>query len=139
MIDRARAVNGWTMQEVHDMHKSGEHCNLIGQQPDVIEGLKKYGIILSCGPDYISEAPAWIRDYGPKIEPFIEPFRTWIELGVALAGQHYGAGALSRGASEAIGGAGGGEWNLLNPGSCREGAGTHPCSFEGRILAASSM
>jgi predicted amidohydrolase YtcJ len=110
MIDRARAVNGWTMQEVHDMHMSGEHCNLIGQQPDIIEGLKKYGIILSCGPDYISEAPDWIRDYGPKIEPFIEPFRTWIESGVALVGQHYGAGALSRGASEAIGGAVGGRF-----------------------------
>ena len=110
MIDRARAVNGWTMQEVRDMHMSGEHCNLIGKQPDIIEGLKRYGIILSCGPDYISEAPDWIKDYGPQIEPFIEPFKTWIESDVKLVGQHYGAGALSRGASKAIGGAVGGRF-----------------------------
>jgi predicted amidohydrolase YtcJ len=90
MVEGARVANGWSMQEVHDMHMTGEHCNLIGKQPDVIEGLKKYGIILSCGPDIIKEAPDWVRDYGAQIEPFILPFRTWIESGVKLVGQHWG-------------------------------------------------
>ncbi|MBI2821826.1 MAG: amidohydrolase family protein [Acidobacteria bacterium] len=96
MIERARAVNGWTIQEVHDMHMTGEHCDVVGQQPDIIDGLKKYGIILSCGADYIRYAPDFIRDYGPAVEPFIEPFRTWIESGVKLVGQHFGGGALRR-------------------------------------------
>ena len=65
MIDRARAVNGWTMQDVRDMRMTGEHCNLIGQQPDIIQSLKDYGIILSCGPDYIRDFRNWIQDYGP--------------------------------------------------------------------------
>ncbi|MBI2823020.1 MAG: amidohydrolase family protein [Acidobacteria bacterium] len=99
MVDRARAVNGWTMQEVHDMHMTGEHCNVVGKQPDVIEGLKKYGIILSCGPDIIKEAPDWIRDYGPQIEPFILPFKTWIESGVKLVGQHWGSGTIRSGSN----------------------------------------
>ena len=91
MIDRARAVNGWTMQQVRDMKLTGEHCNLIGQQPDIIQKLKDYGIILSCGINYLREAADWIADYGPQIEPFIIPFKTWIDSGVKLVGQHHGS------------------------------------------------
>lgn len=91
MIDRARAVNGWTMQDVRDMRMTGEHCNLIGQQPDIIQSLKDYGIILSCGPDIVGESPAWVKDYGEQIEPFIIPLKTWIESGVKVVGQHYGS------------------------------------------------
>ncbi|MBI2821722.1 MAG: amidohydrolase family protein [Acidobacteria bacterium] len=104
MVDQAIAGTGITLDDVRNMQFSLEHCNLIGKQPDVIEGLKKYGIILSCGPDYISESPAWVKDYGPEIESFILPFRTWIESGVKLVGQHYGGGAWRRGGEGAIGG-----------------------------------
>ncbi len=90
MIDEAREVNGWTMQQVRDMRVTGEHCNLIGQQPEVIQGLIDYGVYLSCGPDIVSESPAWVRDYGEQIQPFILPFKTWLEAGVKLVGQHYG-------------------------------------------------
>ncbi|MBI2822795.1 MAG: amidohydrolase family protein, partial [Acidobacteria bacterium] len=89
LIDRARAVNGWTIQEVHDMHMTGEHCNVVGKLPDVIEGLKKYGIILSCGTS-VGETEAWISDYGPEIAPFVKPFKTWIDSGVKLVGQSWG-------------------------------------------------
>jgi len=91
MIDMARKINGWTMQQVRDMRMTGEHCNLIGKDPEMIRQLKEYGLILSCGPDLVSESPAWIRDYGDEIQPFILPFKTWIESGVKLVGQHYGS------------------------------------------------
>jgi predicted amidohydrolase YtcJ len=97
MIERAREVNGWSMQEIHDMHMTGEHCNLIGKQPDIIEGLKKYGIILSCGPEFITDSPMWIADYGPEIDKFIEPWKTWIESGVKLVGQSWGSGTIRSG------------------------------------------
>ncbi|MBI2822620.1 MAG: amidohydrolase family protein [Acidobacteria bacterium] len=97
MIDRAREANGWTVQEVHDMMMTGEHCGVIGKLPDVVEGIKKYGIMLSCGPDIVSESPNWIRDYGPEIDSFVLPFKTWINSGVRLVGQHYGSGALRPG------------------------------------------
>ncbi len=97
MIDRAREVNGWTMQQVRDMRMTGEHCDVIGQQPEILEGLKNYGIILSCGADYLRYASGFINDYGPQIEPFILPFKTYIESGVKLVGQHYGGGALRQG------------------------------------------
>jgi len=76
---------------VRDMRMTGEHCNLIGQQPDIIQSLKDYGIILSCGPDIVGESPAWVKDYGEQIEPFIIPLKTWIESGVKVVGQHYGS------------------------------------------------
>ena len=34
-----------------------------------------------------------IKDYGPQIEPFLEPFKTWIDSGVKLVAQGYGARA----------------------------------------------
>ena len=99
MIERAREATGKTVQEIHDMHMTGEHCDVIGKQPDIIEGLKKYGIILSCGPNYINYAPGFIKDYGPQIEPYILPFKTWIESGVKLVGQHYGSGSARPGSA----------------------------------------
>ena len=78
------------MQQVRDMRVTGEHCNLIGKSPEIIQGLKDYGVYLSCGPDIVSESPAWVRDYGEQIQPFILPFKTWLESGVKLVGQHYG-------------------------------------------------
>jgi predicted amidohydrolase YtcJ len=93
MIDMAREVNGWTMQDVRAMQMTGEHCNLIGKQPDVIQKLKDYGIMLSCGPDIVQESPEWLKDYGPQYEKFMLPFNTWIKSGVKLVGQHYATGA----------------------------------------------
>ncbi len=90
MIDMAREVNGWTMQQVRDMRLTGEHCNLIGKDPEMIKQLVDYGIILSCDPALVDESPAWIRDYGEQIQPFMLPFKTWIESGVKLVGQSYG-------------------------------------------------
>ena len=97
MIDRAREVNGWSMEDVRAARLTGEHCNLIGKAPDIIQGLKEYGIILSCGPNYLHDTRDWIKDYGPQIEPFILPFKTWLDSGVKLVGQHFGARARDQG------------------------------------------
>jgi predicted amidohydrolase YtcJ len=90
MIDRAREANGWSIEDVRKMNMTGEHCGVIGKLPDVIEGLVKYGITISCGPNIISESPLWLRDYGEQMMPFVLPFKTWIEKGVQLVGQHWG-------------------------------------------------
>ena len=97
MVDQARESAGITVEQIREKGFSLEHCDLIGKQPDVIEKLKRYGIILSCGPDYIRDFRNWIRDYGPgtpNIEDFFIPFNTWIKEGVRLVGQHYGGGAF---------------------------------------------
>ena len=97
MIDNAREVNGWSMEEVRSMRLTGEHCNVIGKQPDIIQGLKDYGVYLSCGANYLHDVREWIKDYGPQIEDFLLPFNTYIESGVKLVGQHYGASSRRHG------------------------------------------
>ena len=103
MIDQARAASGMSMEDIRNLQMTVEHCNLIGKQPDIIQGLKDYGIMLSCGPDLISEAPDWINDYGPQMNDFILPMKTWIESGIKIAGQHYGGGAFGRPGEGSVG------------------------------------
>ena len=103
MIDRARAANGMSMEEIRAMQMTTEHCDVVGKQPDIIQGLKDYGIILSCAPDLISESPNWIKDYGPQMNDFILPMKTWIESGVKIVGQHYGGGAFGRPGEGSVG------------------------------------
>ena len=100
MIEGAREATGMTVEQIRDQHFSLEHCDMIGKQPDIIDLLKKYGFIISCGPDYITDFRDWVKDYGattPNLEDFFLPFNTWIQSGVKLVGQHYGGGALRGG------------------------------------------
>ncbi|MCH8818834.1 MAG: amidohydrolase family protein [Acidobacteria bacterium] len=87
MIDRARAANGMSMEDIRNMKMTTEHCNLIGKQPDIIQKLKDYGIIISCGPDYIRDVrpqPDWdaaarhLRDTLPFLPA--DDAEGWLEL-----------------------------------------------------------
>ncbi len=94
MVDRAREASGFSMEYIRSLQMTGEHCNVIGKLPDVIQKLKDYNFILSCGPDLIREAPLWTKDYGAEMADAFElPFQTWIDSGVRLVGQHYGSGS----------------------------------------------
>lgn len=99
-IDGARAATGMAVEQIRDMHFSLQHCDMIGKQLEIIDLVKKYGFIFSCGPNYITAFRNWIKDYGartPNIEDFFLPFNTWINSGVKLVGQHYGGGTLRGG------------------------------------------
>ena len=95
MIDEARAEAGLTVQQIHDEHYAIEHCDQMSKLPEVMDKLKEYGIIISCGPNYLGTYEALIRDYGEYNDPehlrkFMLPFKTWIESGVQVVGQHFG-------------------------------------------------
>jgi predicted amidohydrolase YtcJ len=105
MVDSAIKDTGMTIEDVREQHYALEHCDMIGKQPDVIDRLKRYGIIISCGPDLMSTFAPTVRDYGPYNSPehlktFFLPFKTWIESGVLLVGQHWGGGAFAEGGGE---------------------------------------
>ena len=100
MVDRAREDRGLSMEYIRNLQMTGEHCNVIGKLPEIIQKLKDYNMILSCGPDLIREAPLWTKDYGAQMaDDFELPFQTWINSGVRLVGQHYGSGADNAGSS----------------------------------------
>ena len=105
MVQGAMQEANLSLDHIREQMFTLEHCNMIGKLPDTIATLKKYNFMLSCGPNFIDEGRAWVKDYGPtnpKILDFLIPFNTWIQSGVNLVGQHYGGGALR-------GGEGGGE------------------------------
>jgi hypothetical protein len=99
MIDGAIKGTNMTVDTIREQHFALEHCDMIGKLPDVIDKLKRYGLMISCGPDLMSNFAQTVRDYGPYNKPehlssFFMPFKTWIESGVLVVGQHYGGGAL---------------------------------------------
>jgi predicted amidohydrolase YtcJ len=98
MIDEAIEGTGLTVEDVRNEHYAVEHCDQIGKLPDIIDSIKKYGIIISCDPHYIATFEALIRDYGEYNDPehlrkFMLPYKTWIESGVQVVGQNTGGPA----------------------------------------------
>jgi predicted amidohydrolase YtcJ len=98
MIDTAIKGTDITVEDIRNEHFALEHCDMIGKQPDVIDKLKRYGFFISCGPDLMENFAPTVRDYGPYNDPehlksFFFPFKTWIESGVLLVGQHWGSGS----------------------------------------------
>ncbi len=88
MIDIARQNRGWTVEDVRKMRFTVEHAPVIGKQPDVIAGLKKFGIMVSISPGYFADAPDYVKDYGPAVLPFISPVKSLIDAGVRVVGQN---------------------------------------------------
>ncbi len=95
MIDEAREEAGLTVEQIYNEHYAVEHCDQIGKLPEIMDMIKKYGIIISCGPGLMGTFEALIRDYGPYNDPehlrkFMMPFKTWIESGIQVVGQSFG-------------------------------------------------
>ncbi|MBI4444010.1 MAG: amidohydrolase family protein [Acidobacteria bacterium] len=89
MIELARSNTGATVEDYRKLRMTVEHAPSIGKVPDIIKGLKDYGIIVSIGTGHYLRAPAYLQDYGPKIEPFITPVRSLLANGVKTVGQNH--------------------------------------------------
>jgi predicted amidohydrolase YtcJ len=100
MVEGAMADANLSLDYIREQQFSFEHCDMIGKRPDIIEILKKYNFMISCGPDYLRDGRGWVKDYGPTSPNVLDaliPFNTWIKSGVNLVGQHYGGGAVRGG------------------------------------------
>ena len=87
MVESVMEETGMTVEDIRRLRLTLEHNEALGTKPDVIEGLKKYGIILSVHPNRLFRAPDYIRDYGPAAEQFMQPIKTWLDQGVKVVGQ----------------------------------------------------
>ncbi|MBI4441763.1 MAG: amidohydrolase family protein [Acidobacteria bacterium] len=85
LIDMVRDNTGMTVEDVRKMRFTMEHSPAIGAVPDIIEGLKKYGIYVKAGR--FSGVNDYFRDYGPGIEPFLSRPRTLLDHGVKVVGE----------------------------------------------------
>lgn len=88
MIETAMKNTGMTVDDVRKLRMTVEHAPAIGKQPDVVEGLRKYGIIVSASPGYFDDSPDFVKDYGPKVIPFLMPIKSLMNAGVRVVGQN---------------------------------------------------
>lgn len=87
MVDSVVKEQGVSVEDMRKRRLTVEHAEALGQLPDIIEGLKKYGIIVSVHPPRLFRTRDYLADYGPKVMPFMEPVKTWLDSGVEVVGQ----------------------------------------------------
>ena len=89
MIETVMQKNGMTVEDVRRLRLTVEHAEVLGNLPDVVEGLKKYGIIVSAGPPRLLREPEYLQDYGPAVDSFMLPVRSWLNQGIKVVGQNH--------------------------------------------------
>ena len=89
LLETGMKNSGMTAEDIRNLRPTVEHATVIGKLPDVIAGLKKYGIIVSAGPPRLLRYPAYREDYGPAIDEFMLPIKTLLDQGVQVVGQNH--------------------------------------------------
>ena len=87
MVEQSMKDTGTSLEDMRARRLTIEHAEALGQQKDIIDGLKKYGIIVSVHPPRLFRYFDYLQDYGPKVEEFMEPVKTWLDSGVKVVGQ----------------------------------------------------
>ena len=87
MLDEAVRDGHYSVDYIRKSRPTMEHVVMVGAQPDIIAGLKKYGVILSVGPRFLDDYQRTIEDYGEKARAFIEPVKTYLKEGIRVVGQ----------------------------------------------------
>ena len=84
MLDETREEGKFSVEYIKNLRPAIEHNQLLGSKPDVMAGIKKYGIILNINTGYLSGMPSIIKDYGPQLEEFVQPVKTWLDQGIRV-------------------------------------------------------
>ncbi|MBI4441760.1 MAG: amidohydrolase family protein [Acidobacteria bacterium] len=84
MIDLVRKNTGMTEEDIRKMRLTMEHNPAIGAVPDIMAGLKKYGIYVKQG---YMPTEDYFRDYGPGIEPLLSRPKALLDNGVKVVGE----------------------------------------------------
>ena len=87
MIDDAVKKGPISVDDIRKRRFTIEHGDVLGKKPDVVAGLKKYGIIVSVNPWRLARYPDFAKDYGPEIEHMMVPVKSLIDQGVRVVGQ----------------------------------------------------
>ncbi len=84
MMEQAMKEGGYSVEYMKSLRTAVEHNQLLGTLPDVMEGFKKFGIIINVNTGYLREIPHNLRDYGEQIRSFVMPTKTWIDQGLRV-------------------------------------------------------
>ena len=64
MLDEVMEEGGYSLEYMRSLRPTLEHLQLLGNIPDIMAGIKKYGILLNPTPSYLGQLPETVRDYG---------------------------------------------------------------------------
>lgn len=84
MLEEAMKEANYSVDYMKSLRTTVEHNMLMGNLPDVMAGIKKYGIMVNVNMSYLEDVPENIKDYGERIRPFAMPVKTWMKEGVRV-------------------------------------------------------
>jgi predicted amidohydrolase YtcJ len=84
MLEQAMEEGNYSVEYIRSLRTTLEHNILLGNVPDVMEGIKKYGIMINVNMGMLSGVPDNIKVYGEELRPFAMPVKTWINDGVRV-------------------------------------------------------
>ena len=90
MIEMAMKNSGMTVEDIRKLRLTTEHAEALGTPPDVMAKLKEYGIIVSANPPRLRRERDYLEDYGPAVEPYLQPVKSWLDQGINVVGQFEG-------------------------------------------------
>ena len=84
MFEEAMKEGGYSVEYMRNLRTTLEHCALLGTMPDLMAGIKKYGIILNVSPNSMTDIPENIKDYGEGLRKLAMPVKSWINMGIRV-------------------------------------------------------
>jgi predicted amidohydrolase YtcJ len=84
MLEQAMEEGNFSLEYMRGLRTTLEHNILLGNVPDVIAGLKKFGVIINVNMGMLGGVPLNMKDYGPELEEFAMPVKTWIDEGIRV-------------------------------------------------------
>lgn len=84
MMEQAMEEGNYSLEYMRGLRTTLEHNILLGAQPDVIAGIKKFGIIINVNTPMLGGVPGNIKVYGEELRKFAMPVKTWIDEGIRV-------------------------------------------------------
>jgi predicted amidohydrolase YtcJ len=84
MLEQAMEEGGYSLEYMRSLRTTLEHNILLGNLPDVMAGIKKFGIIINVNMGMLGGVPFNIKVYGEELRKFAMPVKTWIEQGIRV-------------------------------------------------------
>ncbi len=84
MLEQSMKEGNYSLEYMRNLRSTVEHNQWLGTRPDVMAGIKKFGIILNVNTGYMQELDHNLEDYGEQLRPFLMPVKTWINQGIRV-------------------------------------------------------
>ena len=81
MLEEAMKEGDLSVEYIRSLRTTIEHNYLLGNVPDIMASIKKYGIIINVTPSNLVRVPELLEIYGDQLRPFVMPVKTWIQDG----------------------------------------------------------